>query len=461
VGSLLASPPARGDLKAELVALSHKQWRHPITGKPVCFGVSTIERWLYTARCEARDPIGVLRRKVRKDAGLQPGMGNEIRKSLLAQYRAHGSWSYKLHFDNMAVLVEKDPGLSTLPSYSTLVRYMKAHGLVRTRRLGPRNSPGANRAQERLETREVRSYEAEYVHGLWHTDYHSGSLKVLTASGQWQIPFLLAVLDDRSRLCCHAQWYLEENTETFVHGLSQALQKRDLPRALMSDNGSPMIAAETVEGLSRLSITHETTLPYSPYQNAKQEVFWAQVEGRLVSMLEGVADKLTLRLLNEATQAWVEMEYNRNVHSETHETPLARFLAGPHVGRACPPSQHLRDVFTMHKTRTQRRSDGTVTVEGVRFELPSRLRHLLRVAIRYARWDLSYVLIVDDRAGTVLGRIYPLDKTRNSDGVRRSLEPIEPDVKPATGMAPLLEKLMEQYSASGLPPAYLLKEDSK
>jgi hypothetical protein len=30
---------------------------------------------------------------------------------------------------------------------------------------------------------------------------------------------------------------------------------------------------------------HETTLPYSPYQNAKQEAFWTPVEARLLAML--------------------------------------------------------------------------------------------------------------------------------------------------------------------------------
>ena len=55
----------------------------------------------------------------------------------------------------------------------------------------------------------------------------------------------------------------------------------------MSDNGSAMVAAEVREGLLRLGIVHETTLPYSPYQNGKQEVFWGQVEGRLLAMLEG------------------------------------------------------------------------------------------------------------------------------------------------------------------------------
>ncbi len=40
-------------------------------------------------------------------------------------------------------------------------------------------------------------------------------------------------------------------------------------------------------------------------------------------MLEDVPD-LTLAALNEATQAWVEHEYNREVHSEIGEVPIAR-----------------------------------------------------------------------------------------------------------------------------------------
>jgi hypothetical protein len=70
----------------------------------------------------------------------------------------------------------------------------------------------------------------------------------------------------------HAQWYLAEGAEELCHGLCQALQKRALPRALMSDNGSPMLTAETTEGLARLGILHETTPPYGPFQNGKQEV---------------------------------------------------------------------------------------------------------------------------------------------------------------------------------------------
>ena len=169
---------------------------------------------------------------------------------------------------------------------------------------------------------------------------------------------MLGVLDDHSRLCAHAQWYLGETSENLVHGFCQALEKRGLPRALMSDNGGAMVADETIQGFQRLGIVHERTLPYSPYQNGKQEVFWAQVEGRLMAMLENCKD-LTLAQLNEATLAWQELEYNRKDHSEIGQTPLARYLAGKDVGRAGPASTPLRLAFTAQHPRMQRRSDGT------------------------------------------------------------------------------------------------------
>ena len=461
VGRLLAAPPARGELRGALERLAATTWRHPITGEPTRFGVSTIERWCYAARGAPRDPVGTLRRKRRKDAGAQPSLSPALRERLHAQHRTHRSWSAQLHADNLAVLAAESPELGAMPSATTVRRYLKTQGLLRgPRRRGPR-SPGARRAERRLEEREVRSYEAEYVHGLWHLDFHHGSRKVLLAAGRWQTPLLLGILDDRSRLACHVQWYLDETAETLVHGLAQAFQKRGLPRSLLTDNGPAMLAAEVRQGLLDLGVVHATTLPYSAYQNAKQEVLWATVEGRLLAMLEGVED-LTLERLNEATQAWVEGDYHQRLHSELGTTPLRRFLDGPSVGRECPSSDALRRAFRAEVARTQRRSDGTVSLEGRRFEIPSRYRTALRVVLRYARWDLGRVDLVDPHTGQLLAPLYPLDKVRNAEALRRRLDaPATPQTatppppEASSGLAPLLRKLMADYAATGLPPAYL------
>jgi putative transposase len=345
VGQLLAAPPPRGELRGELEKLAGRSWRHPTTGEPARFGISTIERWYYQALRERHDPVSILRRKVREDAGRQAAMAEPVKQALLAQYAAHKGWSVQLHYDNLVALAGAQPEIGAPPSYSTVRRFMKAQGLLRRRRLTSARTPGAIAAEARLDHLEVRSYEAGHVNGLWHWDCHSGSKKVVTPKGELVVPVLFGVLDDRSRLACHLQWYLSEDAENVAHGLSQAFQKRGLPRSAMSDNGGAMTAHEIVEGLARLGIIHETTLPHSPYQNGKQENFWAQVEGRLIAMMEDVSD-LTLGALNDATQAWVEHEYNRKVHSETAEAPIARFLAGPDVSRPSPDSAALRIAFT-------------------------------------------------------------------------------------------------------------------
>ena len=116
-----------------------------------------------------------------------------------------------------------------MPSYSSVRRYMKRHGWIRQSRVPAKGTAGMERAQARLETREVRSFEAEHVFGLWHLDFHQGSHKILTPEGEWRKPMLLAILDDHSRLVGHAQWYGSETAEDLVHGLSQAFLKRGLP----------------------------------------------------------------------------------------------------------------------------------------------------------------------------------------------------------------------------------------
>jgi putative transposase len=459
VGSLLSAPPARGSLKTAIRDLAAKTWSHPTSGRDVQFAAATIERWYYAARRRHDDPVGALRRAVRKDCG-KISLAAPLAERLCLQHQDHPNWSYQLHYDNLAALVKGDPSLGRLPSYATINRYMQAHGLVKTPRLSLRQRPGQARAERRRQVREVRSYEADYVGSLWHLDFHHASLKVLTSSGQWMHPIALGILDDHSRLCCHVQWYLSETAEDLVHGLSQAIQKRGLPRALLTDNGSAMVAEEVTEGLMRLGILHERTLPYSPYQNGKQEAFWGTLEGRLMRMLDGTA-QLTLELLNQATQAWVEIEYNRSVHRETSSSPVDRFAQTLHVLRSSPSSESLRDAFRLETTRRQRQSDGTISLESVRFEIPARYRHFREIAVRYARWNLGRVDLVDPRGGTILAPIFPLDKGANADGRRALVELESTDALPARSAAgelpPLLKRLLQEYSATGLPPAYLPK----
>ena len=163
VGALLAAPPGRGDLQAELERLTAKIWRHPVTNEPTRFGLKTIQHWYYQAKHAPADPVGRLRKKIRKDTGRQTAISDALKQAIHAQYAAHRSWSYQLHHDNLAAWVEAEPALGALPVYATVRRYMKSVGLTKRRKIGGEPTEGKRRAEQRLDDREVRSYEHEYV----------------------------------------------------------------------------------------------------------------------------------------------------------------------------------------------------------------------------------------------------------------------------------------------------------
>jgi len=179
-----------------------------------------------------------------------------------------------------------------------------------------------------------------------------------------------------------------------------------------------------------------------------------------MAMLEGV-EELSLKRLNTITQAWVEQDYHRNLHAEIATTPLKRYLDAPDVGRPCPDSATLRRAFRLRVQRCQRRSDGTLSLAGKRFEVPGRFRHLEALHVAYARWDLRTVELVDPHTGLSLCPLYPLDKAANASAQRRRLTPVsapEPTPVMGTTLPPLLRKLLADYAATGLPPAYLPKD---
>jgi putative transposase len=460
VGELLARPPDNGQLSKELERLASRTYLHPTQNRWVQFGVSTIERWYYQA-LSSDDPVAALGRKVRSDAGRSTAVNPELIGILGQQYAQYCHWSYQLHADNLAALVKMQPELGNIPSYATVIRRMKERGWIKKAARRRNQTQGQKQAAERLEQREVRSFESSYVHALWHLDFHKARRRVIDSHGVWHTPEALCVLDDRSRLCCHIQWYLSEAAEALFHGLMQAFHKRGLPRALMTDNGSAMLAHETENGLLRLGIVHEKTLAYSPYQNGKQETFWAQLEGRLLAMISRV-EPLTLEFLNHVSQAWVEQDYNRGLHEEIATSPVERMLQGPDVSRRSPDSEALRFAFSLQHRRTQRKSDGTIQIKGIRFEVPSRFRHFDHLYVRYQSWDLSKAYLVDQRTGDLLARIYPQDKIKNAQGYRRTLEsPAESVATPTDSdpIPPLLRKILSDYAATGLPPAYLPKDE--
>lgn len=173
-------------------------------------------------------------------------------------------------------------------------------------------------------------------------------------------------------------------------------------------------------------------------------------------------ESLTLQALNQITQAWVEMEYQRTVHEETGQSPLNRAVVNTDVSRNSPESEEIDFGFTVREHRRQRQSDGTIQLKGIRLEIPAQFRHLSKITIRYRSWDMSKAWLVDQRNDHILAIIRPQDKTKNASGARRALNPdplVAHEPESTTKLPPLLRKIMAEYAATGVPAAYIPMEE--
>ncbi len=180
-----------------------------------------------------------------------------------------------------------------------------------------------------------------------------------------------------------------------------------------------------------------------------------------MAMLNHV-EPLSLAYLNNATQAWAEMEYNKRKHHEIGMPPVQRMLEDRDVSRPAPDEESLRLGFTVLQSRKQRQSDGTISINGTRFEIPWRFNHIQRLHVCFANWDKSVAWLVDQRTGSLLAAVYPQDKTKHASGIRRVRsipgEVKVPDDTSSESEPALLRKLMAEYAETGMPAAYITKE---
>ena len=291
ISELLSRPPDKGELAARLREIADKSYTQPWNNEVVNISVRTLERWYSSARKNTR-PSEILQPKLRIDRGEYRSLTDE-HKSFLSDLRLkYPFWSIQLMYDNFILI----PCEIKFPSYSTVLRYFHQLGFYSNKTNGRKNKG-----------REVRSFEVEYVGQMWHMDFHKSRRMIVDENGEFKTPICMAIIDDKSRLVCHAQWFVNETAEVLVHGFIQAILKRGLPRTFYSDNGSAMKAEEFKAGLEFLDIKQEKTLPYSPYMNGKQESFWQPLEGRLMKMLPK-QKRITLDILNTVTQAWIEQD---------------------------------------------------------------------------------------------------------------------------------------------------------
>ena len=362
-----------------------------------------------------------LRNQVRRDIGRFPSLSAEAVQALTTQYREHPGWTAQLHHDNLRVTLAaagtKCPVVSErapIPQSARAAASAPADAGSATGASPP--AIGSNNAKS-------AATKSSTSCSCMHLDFHHGSRKVLTRSG--------AVRQAAPGRLHRRPLALPVPCPVVHERRHRRAGPRPVPGA--AEGGTAAFAddrsglGDDLRGVHRGACitwvfcicprcrTRRTS-------TGSRKISGAASRGASSPCSKGEAN-LTLEQLNVATQAWVTQEYHRTVHSELGATPMQRYLAGPNVGRECPGSEELRAAFRIEVKRKQRRSDGTVSLDGQRFEIPSRYRRLDEIHLRYARWDFSRVDLIDARSGQILCPVRPLDKAANADALRRRVDP--------------------------------------
>ena len=82
---------------------------------------------------------------------------------------------------------------------------------------------------------EHRRFQMTHANECWQADALSGPC--IPVKGRMRRTYLIAVIDDASRLIPHAEFFFEANTQAFESVLKTAFARRGLPAKIFSDNG--------------------------------------------------------------------------------------------------------------------------------------------------------------------------------------------------------------------------------
>ena len=453
IGPLLAVAARRRRAQARIDGARRAFVATPDDGRVACASRSRRSSAGTTRRAAQADPIRALAAQSPETRRHPPERVGRARRGRSAQqHQDHPRWSYQLHYDNLVALAPR----GSAPRADARLRdglpvHEGPRPLSRPQRSVAKHDDDASCRARHAPTRSSTSTAS----GTSTSTRARAASSPPRASGKK--PQLLGILDDRSRLCCHLQWYLEETAECLVHGLSQAIpEARPAARAphrqrrrddRRRDRRGPRAA--------RHRPSHDAAVLARAERQAG--VVLGASRGPPPAHARGRAGAHP-RAPQPATQAWVEQEYHRKVHSEIDETPLERYLRGPSVGRDSPSSDALRRAFRMRghaQAAPQRRH---------RHRRGRSLRGPLRVP--HARASCAFASRAGtSRASTSSTRARARTSPRSCRSTRRATPSAcrprrrrrrahASRAAPA-GIAPLLRALMAEYAATGLPPAYV------
>jgi len=339
VGNVELDP---GEQEKLLRQKCERKWVIPFSDK-TRITRSTIMRWVKLYK-DSGGKLESLSNQDRSDSGSTRAIEEETGLALIRLRQEFPKAPVNRLIQEMNKRTLIPPGTSL--DRTTVYRFLKRNGLM-------------DKNQSKPEDR--RRFEAELPNDLWQSDVMHGP--TVEYEGKRRKTYLIAFIDDHSRLTPHAEFYLSENVKSFLDAFQQALLKRGLPRKLYTDNGSAFRSHHVEHTAASLGIALIHAKPYKPQGKGKIERFFRTVRSDFLTGFKGT----TLHDLNHALDLWLGEIYHQRKHSSTGQTPFARFTAKMELLRQAPSD--LKDHFRKTARRTVAK-DRTISLDGRAFEAP-------------------------------------------------------------------------------------------
>lgn len=313
----------------------------------------TLRDWLKRYRQGGFD---ALMPKPRADRGRSRALPDAVVELLLSLKEGNPKLSVPLLIRQARASGEIPLALPLPPS--TVHRLLARHGL--------------NRKEPHQPTeRDRRRFAFQKAGELWMSDVMHGPT-VFIGDRTRRKTYLIAFLDDATRLIPFAAFALSENTQAFLPLFKQALLRRGLPLRLFVDNGANYRSRHLALVCAKLGIALIHARAHQPQSKGKIERWFRTLRAQLLTRL-APEDLRSLEALNRRLWAWVEGEYHHTPHRGLDaQTPLERWASHADEVRFPDPTLDLDDVFLFEaKRRVQK--DRTVSLNGVVYEVDATL----------------------------------------------------------------------------------------
>lgn len=422
IADLLHLRPGDRTLHARLREKADREYEIPGTTRRRV-AAETLRDWLYAYR---RGGFDALRPRPRRDGGHTRALPQTAADQLCTLKEAHPAFSVAMLIATARQQHLIGPEVGLAPA--TVHRLLSRQGLMA-------------RPAEAPTTKDRRRFAFDAPNELWMSDVMHGPSVLDADDRRRHKTYLIALLDDATRLVPHAAFARTETVAAFLPVFERAIRRRGVPKRLYVDNGSAYRSRHLALVCAKLGVTLIHARPYLPQGKGKLERWFRTVRGQLLPTLRD-ADTRDLEALNRRLWAWIEDEYHDTPHRGLDGgTPTERWAAA--AAHIQLPGGAISDVFLFEEKRKVQH-DRTVSLHGVVYEVDAALVGET-VTLRYdpARATRGVQVIFAGRATTIAK---PVDAYANCfvrrDHGTKLLAPHRPASPPAPGLP--LRKLEEE-----------------